>query len=142
AGYVRSLDRLRACIEILLEAGGETRYGRPAVLALLRGRLENLAELLDADPRLVEQRFPELDCGQTGGRSLLLQGGTLLHVAAEYGDVAAAALLLDCGADVNVRATVDDAGLGGQTAIFHAVTQFDDGGLPIVELLVERGADL
>ena len=33
-------------------------------------------------------------------------------------------LLLDRGADVNARATVDDAGVGGQTAIFHAVTQF------------------
>ena len=33
-------------------------------------------------------------------------------------------------------------GIGGQTAIFHAVTQFDDDGLPITQLLVERGADL
>ena len=40
------------------------------------------------------------------------------------------------------RATVDDAGVGGQTAIFHAVTQFDDGGLPMAQLLMERGADL
>ena len=38
--------------------------------------------------------------------------------------------------------TVDDAGIGGQTAIFHAVTQFDDCGLPLARLLVERGADL
>ena len=78
----------------------------------------------------------------TGGRRLTLQGGTLLHVAAEYGNLAAAALLLDRGADVNARATVDDAGVGGQTAIFHAVTQFDDDGLPVTQLLVERGADL
>ena len=56
--------------------------------------------------------------------------------------LAAAALLLDRGADVNARATVDEAGVGGQTAIFHAVTQFDDGGLPVTQLLVERGADL
>ena len=142
AGYVRSLERLRACIDVLLDAGGETRYSAPAVLALLSGRLDSLAELIDANPRLVDQRFYQLDCGQTGGRSLLLQGGTLLHVAAEYGDVAAAALLLDRGADVNARASVDDAGVGGQTAIFHAVTQFDDGGLPVAQLLVERGADL
>ena len=65
-----------------------------------------------------------------------------MHVAAEYGNVAAAALLLDRGADVNARATVDGAGVGGQTAIFHAVTQFDDDGLPVTQLLVERGADL
>ena len=142
AGYARSLERLRACIEILLEAGAETRYDQPAVLALLRGRLDRLAELIDADRGLVDQRFPQLDCGQTGGRSLLLQGGTLLHVAAEYGDIAAAALLLDRGADVNARASTDEAGVGGQTAIFHAVTQFGDGGLPLAQLLVERGADL
>ena len=35
-----------------------------------------------------------------------------------------------------------EAGIGGQTAIFHAVTQFDDGGLPVTQLLIERGADL
>jgi ankyrin repeat protein len=65
-----------------------------------------------------------------------------LHVAAEYGSLEAAALLLDRGADINARATVDQAGVGGHTAIFHAVTQFDDGGLPVTQLLVERGADL
>ncbi|MBI2686711.1 MAG: hypothetical protein HYX27_10375 [Acidobacteria bacterium] len=142
AGYARSLERLSACIDVLLDAGGETRYDTPAVLALLRGRLDDLAELIGADPALVNRRFSELDCGQTGGRLLLLRGGTLLHVAAEYGNAAAAALLLDRGADVNARATVDEAGIGGQTAIFHAVTQFDDGGLPVTQLLVERGADL
>ena len=78
----------------------------------------------------------------TGGRELTLQGGTLLHVAAEYGNLAAVALLLDRGADVNARATVDEAGVGGHTAIFHAVAQFDDGGLPVTQFLVERGADL
>jgi ankyrin repeat protein len=142
AGYARSLERLRACIEVLLDAGGETRYGAPAVLALLRGRLDNLAELLDDEPGLVNKRFAELDCGQTGGRSLLLRGGTLLHVAAEYGSVAAVALLLDRGADVNARASVNEAGIGGQTAIFHAVTQFGDYGLAVAELLIKRGADL
>ncbi|HXI43574.1 MAG TPA: ankyrin repeat domain-containing protein [Bryobacteraceae bacterium] len=142
AGYARSVDRLSACIDLLLEAGGATKYDAPAVLALLRGRLDNLMQLLDAEPGLVNKRFSELDCGMSGGRSLTLKGGTLLHVAAEYGNVAAAALLLDRGADVNARATVDDAGVGGQTAVFHAVTQSDDGGLPVTLLLVERGADL
>jgi ankyrin repeat protein len=56
--------------------------------------------------------------------------------------VEAASLLLDRGADVNARATVDAAGVGGQTAIFHAATQFGDRGLPMVQLLVEGGADL
>jgi ankyrin repeat protein len=142
AGYARSSEQLSACIDILLQASGQTRYTMPGVLALLRGRLDELEKLIDTEPGIVNQRFPELDCGQTGGRSLLLQGGTLLHVAAEYGNIAAATLLLQRGADVNGRAAVDAAGVGGQTAIFHAVTQFGDDGLPIARLLLERGADL
>ena len=142
ASYARDPQRLSTCIDMLLAAGGITKYDAPGVLQVLRGRLDSLAEQIDADPALVNKRFSELDCGQTGGRNLLLQGGTLLHVAAEYGHPAAVALLLDRGADVNARATADEAGVGGQTAIFHAVTQFDDGGLPVTQLLVERGADL
>ena len=140
--YARSPERLSACIDLLLTAGGTTKYDTPGVLDVLRGRLDRLAERLDADPRLVHRRFPELDCGSTGGRRLLLQGATLLHVAAEFGRVDAARLLLDRGADVDARATVDGAGVGGQTAIFHAVTQWRDAGLAMTQLLVERGADL
>ena len=142
SSYARSMERLSACVDVLLEAGGETRFDTPGLLAVLRGRLDHLEELIDGDPGLPGKRFSELDCGQSGGRSLLLQGGTLLHVAAEYGNTAACGLLLDSGANVNARATTDAAGVGGQTPIFHAVTQFDDGGLPVTELLLERGADL
>jgi ankyrin repeat protein len=142
ASYARSPERLSTCIDILLAAGGVTRYDAPAVLQLLRGRLDSLAELIDADPALVSRRFTELDCGMSGGRLLTLQGGTLLHVAAEYRDLAAVALLLGRGADVNARATFDQDGVGGQTAIFHAVTQYDDRGLPVTQLLIERGANL
>jgi ankyrin repeat protein len=66
----------------------------------------------------------------------------LLHVAAEFGNVEAARLLLARGAQVDARATVDEAGIGGQTPLFHAVTQFDDRGLPMTQLLLEHGADL
>src|SRR5439155_4002065 len=140
--YARSPQRLAACIDVLLDAGGTTKYNAPGVLELLRGQLDRLAAQLDADPALAHRRFLELDCGSTGGRRLLLEGATLLHVAAEFGAVEAARLLLARGADVNARATVDEAGVGGQTAIFHAVTQFGDQGLPMAQLLVAHDADL
>jgi len=112
------------------------------VLDLLRGRLDLLTKDLNADPALVGRQFAELDFGSTGARLLKLQGATLLHVAGEYGNVEAAKLLLERGADVNAAANVDEAGVGGQTPIFHAVTQFFDGGLPMTQFLVERGANL
>jgi ankyrin repeat protein len=139
--YGRS-RQLGECMDLLAEAGGVTKYNVPSVLDLLRGREDLLAKHLEADPALVHRRFPELDFGSTGARLLKLRGATLLHMAAEYGNADAARLLLERGADVNARAVVDEAGVGGQTPIFHAVTQFFDGGLAMTQFLVERGADL
>jgi len=141
ATYTRS-PHFRTCIELLLDAGGVTRYDAPYLLDLLRGRLDRVAEQLDAAPGLVHRRFPELDFGETAGRRLLLQGTTLLHVAAEFGDAEAATLFLDQGADVNAPASVNSAGIGGQTPIFHAVSQNRDWGFAVTQLLLERGAEL
>jgi Ankyrin repeats (many copies) len=66
----------------------------------------------------------------------------LLHVAAEYGNLEAAMLLLDRGAEVNARATMDASGIGWQTPILHAVTQYLDWGLSVAQLWLRRGADL
>lgn len=140
--YVRDPERLATCIEVLLAAGARTRYDLPGVLPILRDRTDELAMLLDADPSLVYRRYPELDCGASGGRLLMLQGGKLLHIAAEYGFFDSTRLLLDRGADVNARADIDANGVGGQTAIFHALTHFKGVTPEVAQLLIDRGADL
>lgn len=111
------------------------------MLDVLRGDLDRLIRRLDANPALVHERFPTLDFGTTGARMLTLRGATLLHVAAEYRNVDVMALLFARGADANARAALAATGLGGQTPLFQAVTQRDDGGLPAVRLLLEHGAD-
>jgi ankyrin repeat protein len=82
--YVRDPEVLSACIEILLRAGGKSKHESSAVLAVVRGRIAELTELLDENPDLLHQRFPGLDFGTTAARMLTLRGGTLLHVAAEF----------------------------------------------------------
>jgi len=139
--YARS-NELAECIDLLLEAGGAGRRNIPAVMEILRGRIDGLRQLLDEDPAMVSRRFSELDFGGTAYRRLSLEGGTLLHVAAEFGNIEAAQLLLERGADVNARAEVVQADLSGQSPIFHAATQFQDFGLGMVRFLVQRGADL
>jgi ankyrin repeat protein len=130
------------CMRLLMDAGSTSQRRVPAALELLRGRLDVLGEMLDADPPLADRRFADLDFGSTAYRRLTLRGGTLLHVAAEYGNVKADQMLLARGADVNARADMDTDGVGGQTPLFHAVSQFYDYGLDVAKFLVASGANL
>jgi ankyrin repeat protein len=132
--YSRSPD-LAVCIDILLDAGSTTKYDNPALLAMLRGHVDEFATLLDGQPEIIRRGFPELDFGSTAMRGLTLTGSTLLHVAAEYGLLDFARLLLDRGADVNAL------GGSGQTPLFHAVSQFGDYGIEVARLLLDLGAE-
>lgn len=140
--YVRDKHALNESIKLLQDAGGSTKYNEPGVLATICGETSAVDELLRREPSLLQRRYPSLDIGTTAGRMLTLKGATLLHVAAEFGQVDVAELLLNAGADINASALTDANGIGGQTPIFHAATQNGDFGVAAVRLLLARGADL
>lgn len=121
--YVRGQNaRKHRCLEILLQHGAYVPPEvTPPVLAIHRGDVEGLTTLLKSDPSLSKGRFLELPYG-----NIELRGGTLLHCAAELGEIGCMMSLLGQGADVNLPAEVSN-GLGGQTAMFHAIGCAFDG---------------
>src|SRR5205814_9797095 len=69
-----------------------------------------------------------------------LAGVSLLHVAAEYGNLEAARALVESGADVNAPADFDSHGLNGHTPLFHTVNSIQNRSEPIMRLLLAAGA--
>ncbi len=60
----------------------------------------------------------------------------------EFNSTRCAHVLLDAGTDVNARADRNENGLGGHTPIFHAVNSIFNYCRPVMEILVNAGADL
>ena len=149
----------------------------PILTALFRGRAEPLGALLGTRPPVNVFEAAALGIDQLVGQYCFAQpelvtastadGYTLLHLAAYFGHVTTATLLLECGADVAAvsrddaegtplhaaaagrqhalcwlllahGAPVDAQQTGGFTAL-HAAARYGD--LAIVQLLVVNGAD-
>lgn len=129
--YTRS-DHFPGCLALLLAAGGE--LDDPRLAPVLLNDPAKLRAALAADPTLVQHR--------TTLRSTFtpLVDATLLHVAAEYGHLSAAEVLLAHGADVDARAGVDADGLNGHTPLFHTVNSNRNRSAPVMELLLAHGA--
>ncbi len=126
-------ERKHRCIDLLLAHGAPLPHGITAeMLAIHRGDAADLAGLLDRDPDLVHRRFPEMPYG-----NIRLAGGTLLHLAVEFGELDCVELLLARGADINAPALVVD-GFGGQPPLVHAIATIHAAGLPVLEHLLRR----
>lgn len=129
--YYRSLDFSR-CVQALIDAGVPGQS--PVTMAVLLDDADLVRAEVAKNPQSL-QECANLRCAFTP-----LQGGTLLHVAAEYGLVHSAKALIELGADVNARAAIDSDGLNGHTPIFHTVCQHRNHSLPVLELLLAHGA--
>ena len=130
--YSRS-DAFPACLRLLLERGA--RLDDPRIAPVLLDDADGLKAALRRDPALIEHRTSMVSAFTP------LLGASLLHVAAEFGNMQAARVLLDEGADVNARAAVDEFGLDGHTPLFHTVNSAWNRSAALMRLLLEAGAD-
>jgi hypothetical protein len=152
--YSRNPRGKHRCLEIVAEHRIELPDTPP--MAVHRGRIDLLAELLRRDPGLLVRTFaheeiypPELGCHADPSLALHgtpLAGTTLLHLCVDNDEIEMARWLIEQGADVNARAEIDAEGFGGHTALFGCVVsqpyrvglRRDDG---FARLLLDHGAD-
>ena len=129
--YYRS-DRFPDCLRVMLEGGATLED--PRIGAVLLNDPAELEASVRREPSLLRQKF-SLNCTFTP-----LVGVTLLHLAAEYGQLAVAEKLIELGAEVDARADVDAFGMNGHTPLFHTVNSNGNRSAPIMKLLLRAGA--
>jgi len=145
--YSRNAGGKHACLEVF-DASGFTLPNTPC-MALARGRMDLLEQIIAEDPAVLNRRFPYSaiyppEIGMKEGEGLTstpLDGTTLLHQAIEFEDTESARWLLDHGADANAGADINSYGYGGQTPLFHAVISMGRSAAERAELLMKHGAD-
>jgi hypothetical protein len=129
--YTRS-DRFTECLHVLLDRGAV--LDDPIIAPVLLDDADALAAAIRAHPGLLDHRTTRVSAFTP------LVGASLLHVAAEYGHLQAARVLLEKGAEVDACAAVDEFGLNGQTPLFHTVNSNENRSEPVMRLLLDAGA--
>jgi hypothetical protein len=129
--YTRS-DRLADCLRLLFERGAVLED--PLLTPVLLDDADALKTAVMAKPSLLEHRTTLVSAFTS------MVGVSLLHVAAEYGNLRATRALIEAGADVNATASRDEFGLNGHTPLFHTVNSIGNRSEPILRLLLAAGA--
>jgi hypothetical protein len=131
--YTRS-PRFAECLRVMLAAGATIED--PLLEAVLLDDDAAVRRLVAADATCRSRKlYPR--CGYTS-----CHGVSALHICAEFNSVKCAGVLIEAGADIDARADVDADGLGGQSPLFHAVNSNQNYCRPVMETLVDAGADL
>jgi hypothetical protein len=127
--YCRNPAGKRGCLEMFARHGIELPDTAP--IAVHRGRVDLLEAHLRRDPDLLGRTYshteifpPAVGCDADESLALHatpLAGATLLHMCVDYDEPELAEWLIAHGADVNVKAAVDDTGFGGHSPLFSCV---------------------
>ncbi len=151
--YCRNPARKHRVLEMFAQRG--YKFPDTPIMAFHRGDVERLKQHLRSDPHLIDRRFScpeifpaELGCakdGKSGMHGTPVDGTTLLHLSIDYDEQAIFDLLIEHGADVNARATVDSDGFGGHTPLFNTLVScaYSCGrqrDAAMVRALLDRGA--
>ena len=113
----------------MYEANGY-RFPDTAPMAVHRGRIDLLDAHLARNPLLLTRTFAHeeiypsaLGCHDEvqATHGTPLKGGTLLHMAVDFDELAVAEWLVARGMPVDTPATIDEHGWGGHTALFATV---------------------
>lgn len=131
--YTRS-DAFPACLRVLLEGGAD--LDEPWIAPVLLNDALAIQAAVQSNATWLQRRV-SLPSAFTP-----LDEVSPLHVAAEFGHEAAARTLIALGADVNAHAGVDADGRGGQTPIFHTVNSHANRSAPVMQVLLDAGADV
>jgi ankyrin repeat protein len=131
--YLRS-SRFSDCLRVMMNAGAV--IDDPLLEAVLLDDSSRLIHLLTESTERAHQKLDFLAAFTS------CRGVTPLHVCSEFNSVDCARVLLENGADVNAVACHSSQDAGGHTPIFHAVNSIFNYCRPVMELLVQAGADL
>lgn len=132
SNYLRS-SRFKSCVQQFVDNG--LQYHDDVLLTILLDDGTTLRNTLIENGDVIHQKITMRSAFTP------IYDASLLHVCAEFGSLTCAKMLLENGMDANSKAGLDAFGFGGQTPIFHTVNQHQNFGLPMLELLLEYGAD-
>ncbi|MEM6807552.1 MAG: hypothetical protein AAF696_39505 [Bacteroidota bacterium] len=145
--YSRNPLEKHRCLELMEGVGFPLEDTPP--MALHRGDLESLKEMLKTDQGLFKQTFSEEDIypsvwGIEPGDGLHLAplpGGGLIHLAVEYDEKEILGWMLENGADPNFRSLLDEEGFGGHTALYHCTLSYTHKDARKAMALLKAGVD-
>ena len=127
-------ERFKDCVRAFVDNGLE--FEDKVLLSVLLDDATSLENLINSNKELVFKKYT-LRCAFTP-----LYEATLLHICAEFNHVSCAKVLVKHGADVNVKAGIDEYGFGGQTPIFHTVNQNLNNSIDMLNYLLSKSVDL